>query len=363
MNDTKRTNLSGLNPEDFTKDIKGKKTALYILKNKNGMEVAVTNYGAAVLSIVVPDKNNQFASVILSHSDIDSVINSPEPFLSTTIGRYANRIAKGKFTLDSKTYTLATNNGANHLHGGPTGFHTRVWDAEQVNETTLELRYTSKDGEEGFPGKVNVILTYEVEKDRNAFRINYKAKTDRTTIINLTNHGFFNLAGIANPSTSVEDNVVTINADYYTPVDETCIPTGEIAPVEGTPMDFRTPHVVGERIDSDFEQLKIGIGYDHNYVLCKSEMGALEEAATCYDPKSGRLMRVYTTEPGVQLYTGNWLNGFEGAHGATYPKRSAICFEAQKFPDTPNKPHFPSAKLSPGEIYKQTTIYAFEVKE
>lgn len=362
MNNTSKTNISGLTPEDFDKEIKGKKTALYILRNNKGMEVAVTNYGAAILSINVPDKDGNYSNVILSHSDINSVINSPEPFLSTTIGRYANRIAKGKFTLDSKNYNLATNNGPNHLHGGPTGFHARVWDADQVNDSTLELRYKSKDGEEGFPGNLNIIITYEIEEDRNALRINYKAKTDQTTIINLTNHGFFNLAGIATPTPSVEDNVVTINADYYTPVDETCIPTGEIAPVAGTPMDFRTPHVVGERIDSDFEQLKIGVGYDHNYVLSKSEVGALEEAATCYDPKSGRLMRVYTTEPGVQLYTGNWLNGFEGAHGATYPKRSAICFEAQKFPDTPNKPHFPSARLNPGEIYKQTTVYAFEVK-
>jgi len=362
MNNTSKTNISGLTPEDFDKEIKGKKTALYILRNNKGMEVAVTNYGAAILSINVPDKDGNYSNVILSHSDINSVINSPEPFLSTTVGRYANRIAKGKFTLNSKNYNLATNNGPNHLHGGPTGFHARVWDADQVNDSTLELRYKSKDGEEGFPGNLNIIITYEVEEDRNALRINYKAKTDQTTIINLTNHGFFNLAGIATPTPSVEDNVVTINADYYTPVDETCIPTGEIAPVAGTPMDFRTPHVVGERIDSDFEQLKIGVGYDHNYVLSKSEVGALEEAATCYDPKSGRLMRVYTTEPGVQLYTGNWLNGFEGAHGATYPKRSAICFEAQKFPDTPNKPHFPSARLNPGEIYKQTTVYAFEVK-
>jgi len=363
MNNTITTNLSGLKPEDFFKDIKGKKTALYILKNKKGMEVAVTNYGAAVLSIVVPDKNGHFSSVILSHSDINSVINSPEPFLSTTIGRYANRIAKGKFILNSETYSLATNNGPNHLHGGPTGFHSKVWDANQIDDATLELRYNSKDGEEGFPGNLNITIIYKLEQDRNAFRINYKAQTDKTTIVNLTNHGFFNLAGIANPSTSVEDNVVTINADYYTPVDNTCIPTGEIAPVEGTPMDFRTPHVVGERIDSDFEQLKIGVGYDHNYVLRKSEAGALEEAATCYDPKSGRLMRVYTTEPGVQLYTGNWLNGFTGTHGATYPKRSAICFEAQKFPDTPNKPHFPSAKLNPGEEYKQTTVYSFEIKK
>ncbi len=362
MNNTSKTNISGLTPEDFDKEIKGKRTALYILRNNKGMEVAVTNYGAAILSINVPDKDGNYSNVILSHSDINSVINSPEPFLSTTIGRYANRIAKGKFTLDSKNYNLATNNGPNHLHGGPTGFHARVWDADQVNDSTLELRYKSKDGEEGFPGNLNIIITYEVEEDRNALRINYKAKTDQTTIINLTNHGFFNLAGIANPTPSVEDNVVTINADYYTPVDETCIPTGEIAPVAGTPMDFRNPYVVGERIDSDFEQLKIGVGYDHNYVLSKSEVGALEEAATCYDPKSGRLMRVYTTEPGVQLYTGNWLNGFEGAHGATYPKRSAICFEAQKFPDTPNKPHFPSARLNPGEIYKQTTVYAFEIK-
>ena len=355
-------NISGLKKENFKKSINGKETDLYILNNKNGMEIAVTNYGAAVLSIMAPDKNGKFASVTLGHDTIDNVINSPEPFLGTTIGRYGNRIANGKFTLDDKEYTLTINNGPNSLHGGPTGFHTAVWDAEQTAPNTLVLKHTSPDGDEGFPGNLSVTMTY-ILSDENEFIIRYKATTDKATIVNLTNHAFFNLAGISNPTPTVLNNIVTINADFYTPMDEVSIPTGEIAKVEGTPMDFRTPHVVGERIDEKFQQLVYGAGYDHCYVLNKKYAGELTFAAKCIEPTSGRTLEVYTTEPGVQLYTGNWLGGFTGAHGATFPARSAICFETQHFPDTPNKSQFPSARLNPGETYTQTCIYKFGVEK
>ena len=377
MTDTTPTesNLSGLDRKDFQKNINSRKTDLYILKNAQGMEVAVTNYGCAILSIMVPDKNGKFANVILGHDSIEHVINSPEPFLSTTIGRYGNRIANGKFTLYGEEHLLTVNNGPNSLHGGPTGFHARVWDAVQPNESTVIFNYTSADGEEGFPGTLEVEMTYRLEDEANALVIEYRVTTDKATVVNLTNHGFFNLAGISNPSPTVLNNILTINADFYVPIDEVSIPTGEILKVENTPMDFRTPHAIGERIDDKFQQLVNGTGYDHcyilpmgnvpywEYVLNKAESGELSLAATCTEPVSGRTMEVYTTENGLQLYTGNWLGGFTGAHGATFPARSAVCFEAQCFPDTPNKAHFPSAVLLPGDEYQQITIYKFGVQE
>lgn len=355
-------NLSGLKREDFQKEIAGKKTDLFILKNKCGNEVALTNYGGALLSIMVPDKNGKHANVVQGHDSIDHVVNSHEPFLSTLIGRYGNRIAGGKFNLDGKEYQLAVNNGPNHLHGGPTGYHARVWDAEQTDAQTVVMNYLSADGEEGFPGNLQMTVTFTFT-DENELIIDYKGTTDKKTIVNMTHHGFFSLSGLANPTATVDNNIVTINADWYTPVDEVSIPTGEIAPVEGTPMDFRTPHTVGSRIDEKFQQLIYGVGYDHCYVLNKKEPGELTFAAKCVEPISGRVMKVYTTEPGVQVYTANWHNGFEGAHGATFPARSAICFEAQHFPDTPNKGHFPSVVLNPGETYTQRTIYKFGVEK
>lgn len=360
---SKNDNLSRLKREDFLGEINGRQTDLYILKNAQGMEVAVTNYGCAILSIMVPDKNGCYGNVILGHDSLAHVINSPEPFLSTTIGRYGNRIAKGKFTLYGEEHQLSINNGPNSLHGGPTGFHSRVWSAEQPKPSTVIFRYTSADGEEGFPGNLKVKMTYRLEDETNALSIEYKATTDKATVVNLTNHGFFNLAGIANPTPDVLDNILTINADFYIPIDEVSIPTGEILKVEGTPMDFRTPHSIGERINEPFEQLKNGAGYDHCYVLNKTERGSLDLAATCVCPSTGRTMEVYTTEAGIQLYTGNWLNGFTGSHGATFPARSAVCFEAQCFPDTPNKPHFPSAVLLPGDEYQQITVYKFGIQK
>ena len=358
----KEDNICGLKRADFQKTIDEKDTDLFILHNQNGAEVAITNYGGAVAAIMVPDKNGNMANVIQGHDSIDNVINSHEPFLSTIIGRYGNRIANGKFTLEGKEYSLTINNGPNSLHGGPTGFHARVWDANQTSENILELHYTSKDGEEGFPGNLEVKVAY-TWTNNNELIITYSATTDKTTLVNLTHHGFFSLAGIKNPTARVDNNIVTINADYFVPINEVSIPTGEILKVEGTPMDFRQPMRVDSRIEEDYQQLVYGAGYDHCYVLNKPEAEALTFAAKCVEPESGRSMEVYTTEPGVQVYTANWHNGFEGSHGATFPARSAICFEAQHFPDTPNNSHFPSAVLKPGETYHQVTIYKFGVEK
>ena len=355
-------NLSGLNPKDFQTEIDGKKTDLYILKNQNGYEVAVTNYGGSLVAIMVPDNDGQVANVIQGHDNIQDAIDSPEPFLSTLVGRYGNRIAKGKFTLEGKEYSLSINNGPNHLHGGPTGFHARVWDAEQLSENSLKLHYLSADGEEGFPGNLDMTVVYTFT-DENELVIDYTGTTDKTTVVNMTNHGFFSLTGIANPTPTIEDLECEINADYYVPIDDTSIPTGEIESVKGTPFDFTTPHAVGERIDADHIQTKRGAGYDHCFVLNKKQPGELTFAARVVEPKSGRMMEVYTTEPGVQVYTDNWADGYKGQHGATFPRRSAICFEAQHFPDSPNHPYFPSVVLKPGEVYTQKTIYKFGVRK
>lgn len=357
-----KMNLSGLNPKDFQTEIDEKKTDLYILKNQNGYEVAVTNYGGSLVAIMVPDKDGQVANVIQGHDNIQDAIDSPEPFLSTLVGRYGNRIAKGKFTLEGKEYSLSINNGPNHLHGGPTGFHARVWDAEQLSENSLKLHYLSADGEEGFPGNLDMTVVYTFT-DENELVIDYTGTTDKTTVVNMTNHGFFSLTGIANPTPTIEDLECEINADYYVPIDDTSIPTGEIESVKGTPFDFTTPHAVGERIDADHIQTKRGAGYDHCFVLNKKQPGELTFAARVVEPKSGRMMEVYTTEPGVQVYTDNWADGYKGQHGATFPRRSAICFEAQHFPDSPNHPYFPSVVLKPGEVYTQKTIYKFGVRK
>ena len=325
-------NLCGLKRSDFQRTIDGKDVDLFILKNDNGAEMAITNYGGALLAIMVPDKDGNLANVIQGHDTLDGVIHSPEAFLSTLI------------------------------HGGPTGFHARVWDAEQTSKQSVTLRYLSKDGEEGFPGNLNIQVIYTFT-NQNEFILTYTATTDRTTLVNLTHHAFFSLSGIANPTPSVENNILTINADFYTPIDEVSIPTGEILKVADTPMDFRTPHTVGSRINEPFQQLINGTGYDHNYVLNKEEAGTLTFAAKCVEPESGRSLEVYTTEPGVQVYTANWQSGFSGWHGATFPARSAICFEAQHFPDTPNKGHFPSAVLNPGETYHQVTVYKFGIEK
>lgn len=363
MSNTNETEyLCGLKKKDFQTTIDGKKVDLFILKNNSGSEVAITNYGGALVAIMVPDRKGSFANVIQGHDNIADVMNSPEPYLSTLIGRYGNRIAKGKFQLNGKGYDLFVNNGPNSLHGGKTGWNAKVWDAIQMNDHELSLTYVSPYGEEDYTGEVKIHVTYTWTED-NELVINYLAETNKKTIINVTSHGFFSLAGIANPTPTIDDLECEINADFYIPIDETSIPTGEILKVAGTPFDFRTPKPVGRDIDADHEQIKNGAGYDHCYVLNKHEEGELSFAARIKEPKSGRTMEVYTTEPGVQLYTDNWADGYKGQHGATFGRRSAICFECQHFPDTPNHPYFPSVLLCPDRKYKQKTIYKFGVDE
>lgn len=357
-NTTETENLCGLKSNDFQTTIDGKNTNLYILKNNVGNEVAITNYGGAIVAIMVPDKKGKLANVIQGHDNIQDVIDSPEPYLSTLIGRYGNRIAKGKFHLHGKEYNLPINNGPNCLHGGIKGFNARVWDALQMDNQTLVLKYVSPYGEEGFSGELRTTVVYSFNDD-NELSIEYMSTTNKKTIINLTSHGFFSLPGIANPTPTIENQICEINADYYIPIDDTSIPTGEIRFVEGTPFDFRQPKPIGQDIDADDVQMKNGAGYDHCFVLNKKEEGELSFAARLTDPKSGRIMEVYTTEPGVQLYTDNWADGYKGQHGATFPRRSAVCFEAQHFPDSPNHPYFPSVVLKPNQEYKQKTVYKF----
>lgn len=360
MNTTETENICGLKRADFQSTIAGKETDLYILRNSEGNEVAISNYGGALVAIMVPDRNGNRANVIQGHDNINDIVNSPEPYLSTLIGRYGNRICKGRFHLHGKEYQLPINNGPNSLHGGLKGFNAKVWDALQMNDHTLVLKYVSPYGEEGFSGEMKTTVVYSFTDD-NELVIEYMATTNKKTIINLTSHGFFSLAGIANPTPTIENLECEINADFYIPIDNTSIPTGEILCVEGTPFDFRKPKTVGQDIDADNEQIKNGAGYDHCFVLNKKEDGELSFAARIKEPVSGRIMEVYTTEPGVQVYTDNWADGYKGQNGATFPRRSAICFEAQHFPDSPNRPYFPSVVLNPGEQYTQKTVYRFAV--
>ena len=352
--------ISGLKREDFQAMVQGKETDLYTLTNAQGMEVSITNYGGSLVSIMVPDRDGKMANVIQGHDCIQDCLSSPEPFLSTLVGRYGNRICRGKFTMNNKEYSLSINNGPNHLHGGPTGCHARVWDAEQLNDQELVLRYTFAYYEEGFPGEVQMTVKYSLTND-NELVIDYRGTTNKKTVVNMTSHGFFSLTGIGTPTPSQLDTILTINADFYVPIDENSIPTGEIRKVEGTPFDFRTPKPVGQDIAADDEQIKNGTGYDHCYVLNKREPGELTLAASMVEPSTGRTMECWTTEPGVQFYSDNWADGYKGQHGATFGKHSGLCFEAQHFPDSPNRAHFPSTQLKPGEVYVQKTIYKFGV--
>ena len=354
--------ISGLKRENFQAMVQGKETDLYTLTNAQGMEVSITNYGGSLVSIMVPDRDGNMANVIQGHDCIQDCLSSPEPFLSTLVGRYGNRICRGKFTMNNKEYSLSINNGPNHLHGGPTGCHARVWDAEQLNDQELVLRYTFAYYEEGFPGEVSMTVKYSLTND-NELVIDYRGTTNKKTVVNMTSHGFFSLTGIANPTPSQLDTILTINADFYVPIDENSIPTGEIRKVEGTPFDFRTPKPVGRDIAADDEQIKNGTGYDHCYVLNKREPGELTLAASMLEPSTGRTMECWTTEPGVQFYSDNWADGYKGQHGATFGKHSGLCFEAQHFPDSPNRAHFPSTQLKPGEIYVQKTVYKFGVEK
>jgi aldose 1-epimerase len=354
--------LSGLKKADFRKHLDGKSTDLFTLTNKRGAEVAITNYGAKIVSLMVPDKTGRLVDVVTGHNSIEEYLTSEEPYFGAICGRYGNRIAKGRFEIDGVVYDkLAINNGPNSLHGGLKGFNSVVWDAEQTDPQTIVLKYHAADGEEGFPGNLDVTVTYCLTDD-NAVEIKYAATTDKPTVLNLTNHSYFNLSGQGDPS--VYDHKLTINADYYLPTDETSIPYGPLEKVENTPMDFRTPHEVGERIDQDFEALNFGKGYDHTYVLNKKHEGELSLCAKCVSPKTGIVMTVHTTQPGVQLYTGNWMTGnFVGKNGKRYPARAALCLETQHFPDSPNKPEYPTTVLRPGEKFESKTIYKFEIEQ
>lgn len=353
--------LSGLLLADFQKVVDGKETNLCVLTNKSGSEVTILNYGAKIVSIMVPDKNGKLTDVVTGHQSVDDYLTSEEPYFGAVCGRYGNRIAKGTFSLDGITYDkLAINNGPNSLHGGIKGFNAVVWDMKQTDNQTVTLTYSSADGEEGFPGKLDTTITYRFTDD-NEVVISYHAVTNKPTVLNLTNHSYFNLSGAGDPS--VENHLLTINADYFLPTDNTAIPYGPKEKVEGTPMDFRQTHEVGERINDPFEQLIFGKGYDHTFILNKVE-NELSFCARCISPKTGIVMDTYTTEPGVQLYTGNWMTGnLTGKNKQHYPGRAALCLETQHFPDSPNKPEYPSTTLRPGEVFESQTIYKFSVEE
>ena len=342
----------------FGKTAEGEAVELYVLTNKNGMEVAITTYGGAVVSIKVPDRNGKLGDVVLGYDSIDGYIND-KANLGVLVGRYANRIGHAQFSLDGKTYTLAKNNGENSLHGGVKGCGKVLWKAQEMpgkDGQALELTYLSKDGEEGFSGNLKATVVYTLT-DGNELRIEYSATTDKTTVVNLTNHSYFNLAGPG--SGDILGSQLMIEADQFTPVDSGLIPTGELRDVTGTPFDFRKATAIGARIGQDEEQIKLGGGYDHNFVLRRKAGDPISLAARAVEPTTGRVLEVWTTEPGIQLYTGNFLNGVRGKGGVSYTKRSAFCLETQHFPDSPNQPKFPSVVLKPGGRYQTTTVYEF----
>ena len=344
--------------QSFGKTEDGQQTDLYILTNKNGVEAAITNYGGTVVTLKVPDRQGKIEDVVLGYDKLNDY-EAGKAYFGAIVGRYANRIAHAKFTLDGITYTLPKNDGDNHLHGI---FNKRVWNAKDVSSNAgqaLELTYISKDGEDGFPGNLSVKVVYTLT-DQNELKIDYSATTDKDTVLNLTNHCYFNLAGQGNGD--ILQTQLMIRADRFTPVDATLIPTGELISVKGTPFDFLSSTVIGARIDQDDQQLKLGHGYDHNWVLNNATAGSLFVAAQAYDPHSGRVLEVSTTEPGLQLYTGNFLDGIRGKAGKVYNRRYAFCLETQHFPDSPNHPQFPSTVLKSGQRFQSMTIYKFSTK-
>jgi aldose 1-epimerase len=356
---TNDTTSMTIQKQSFGQTKEGTEVQLYTLKNQAGMQVQITNYGAIVTSILTPDKTGKVGDVVLGFDSVggytsDAYLKSG-PYFGAIVGRFGNRIAKGKFTIDGQQYTLATNNGANHLHGGIKGFDKVVWQAEEVpGQNALKLTYLSKDGEEGYPGNLTTTVTYTLTDD-NELRIDYEATTDKATPVNLTNHSYFNLG--AGQAEDALQHILMINADRYTVVDATLIPTGELRPVKGTVMDFTIPTAIGARIK------EVEGGYDHNYVL-KDADGTMKLAASVYEPTSGRFMEVHTTEPGIQFYSGNFLDGsLTGKGNTTYKKHYGFCLETQHFPDAPNQPKFPSTILKPGDTYRTSTAYKFSVKE
>jgi aldose 1-epimerase len=327
------------------------------------MQVKITNYGGIVVSLTAPDRNRKFADVVLGYNDLDSYLKPPFPYFGAIVGRYANRIAKGRFTLNGEEYKLAVNNGENTLHGGIKGFDKVVWKVKQVRTTpagpALFLTYLSKDGEEGYPGNLTVTVVYTLTNN-NELKIDYTASTDKDTVTNLTHHSYFNLAGEGNGD--ILDHQLVLKANRFIPTDAGAIPTGELRNVAGTPFDFRAATAIGARINGDDEQLKLGKGYDHTWVI-NGRAGSLRQAAIAYEPKSGRVMEVWTTEPGVQFYTGNYLDGtITGKAGKPYPRRSGFCLETQHYPDSPNQPNFPTTTLKKGAVYRSTTIYRFSAR-
>ncbi len=357
--------LSGLDPQKFVAEYDGDSTALYTLKNDKGMEVCITNFGGRIVSIMVPDREGNMKDVVLGFDSIQAYfpeINGSD--FGAAIGRYANRINQGRFVLDGDTMKLPQNNYGHCLHGGTDmgtkGWQYRVYSATQPNDTTLELSIVSPDGDNGFPGTVNATVTYTLKAD-NALAIAYRATTDKKTVINLTTHSYFNLSG--NPEKPITDEILWVNADAFTPVDSTFMTTGDIVTVENTPMDFRTAKAIGRDIEADYIQVRNGKGYDHNWVL--NTAGDMSQPALrLEDPQTGIVLEMMTDEPGVQIYTGNFLDGtVTGKKGITYNHRTAVCFESQHYPDSPNKPQWPSVVLNPGDTYQSNCIYKFSVAE
>jgi aldose 1-epimerase len=351
--------------ESFGKAASGAQIDLYTLSNKKGMEVSITNFGATVVALKVPDRAGKAADVVLGFDTLEGYENGTAYF-GATVGRYGNRIGSGQFSLDGKTYTLPKNNGNNTLHGGIVGFNQKVWKARELaskDGESLEMSYLSADGEEGFPGNLSVNVVFTLPADRDELKIDYAATTDKDTVLNLTNHSYFNLAGEGNGD--VLDHVLTLHAKQFTPVDKTLIPTGELRDVAGTPMDFTSATAIGKRINENYEQLVFGKGYDHNWVIASgSGKGlTLTLAAEAYDPKSGRKLEVLTTEPGVQFYSGNFLDGSaKGKGNKAYGQRAAFCLETQHFPDSPNHPNFPSTQLKPNSVFHSQTSFRFSAK-
>jgi aldose 1-epimerase len=352
---------STMKKEPFGKTEAGEPVDLYTLTNKGGMDATITNFGGIVVSLKAPDRNGQMEDVVLGYDKLDGYLTN-KAFLGALIGRYGNRIAHGQFKLGGTTYNVPKNDGENSLHGGTTGFNKRLWTAKDVSGPhgqALQLTYLSKDGEEGYPGKLSVKVVYTLT-DQNELQIDYSATTDKETVVNLTNHSYFNLAGQGNGD--ILEHQLTLRADRFTPVDATLIPTGELRPVNGTPFDFSKPTAIGSRINQDDEQLKFGKGYDHNWVLSGGK-GGVTLAAQAYDPKSGRVLEVLTDQPGIQFYSGNFLDGsITGKGGKVYNHRYAFCLETQHFPDSPNHPSFPSTTLKPGQRYHTITIFKFSKK-
>jgi aldose 1-epimerase len=351
-----------LKTSDFQTEIGGKKTDLYLLKNEQ-IEVYITNYGGRIVSLLSPDKKGVMGDVVLGFKSIADYLKAKTPFHGCIIGRYGNRIAKGSFELDGTTHQLPINNNENHLHGGPDGFHNQVWDVVAVDENSIAMTYLSKDGEMGYPGNLSVEVTYAIN-EKNELSIAYKATTDKATPINLTNHAFFNLAGQAKGS--INDHLLMINADHFTPVDEGLIPLGETRSVEGGPFDFRRAKTIGRDLNQQASNthLRRGGGYDHNFVLNKDSQGRMSLAARVVDPKSGRQMDVFTEEPGIQFYGGNFMDGSDvGKYGTKFEYRASFALETQHYPDSPNQANFPNTILRPRETYQTQSIYRFSVAE